>query len=975
MRKFFAVLAIFAIISTQILAEEEKVSIGDFEKDQQGWEYNGGWEFKGAEGALSIDKENMRSGAASLRIHGDFTKGGSYVAAVKKFKADMKSLSFSIRTTKLKGFDMRLKDRSGQIFQYPMKLESNEEWQTVKIEDFEKAGGSWGGKNDKKFHLPATELWIMNGRQHITDGGKTADIWLDDVEIVREKEIIVPPKPIPSGVKIPQDSIFGFSGHMIHTDLFYGPDKFAPYWRLEYTLPYLLEGGFGCMREPLYQGFFTDEGDKKNENKDRNRKQVEKYLEMYSKSGIRVLLCPMFTRSGRPSFDDFFNWLSELPAKYPAVRGFEMHNEPNLKHFWGWTVEDYAEACKAGTKILKSKNPDVPVVIGSISHLWWGPGVKFLQKAIKAGALEGADGISTHPYRKDFAPEGGDMHCDRFDPNGLETEIMDFWAMIQKYNKDNRELGLYFTEFGYSSGNGKGAFAPEQAQGISSIDLQADYLSRIILVFLDARLKGIPVNGLYWYDLKCDGKDPEDLEPNFGLMEYDTSKVRPGFKAYSEIARTFGHVSDFVKIPANSVFAVNDNMVKRFCWKKLTDGSLYFAFWRLDQLQKEKKDFVADAEISLPDGFEASSVELQDLVDGSLKPIKFETHDGKLKLSLNVRIRASWLVIRSKKVDALKVSGPWLHVLPAVFKVSENAQIRIDGKREIKSGTQPEISVEIDNLKSDKALEFIFAGGGISKMLKAEAGKKMAETIKLAKIAAVSELAVCDYYLRTGDEIIGRGDISFLVQGGDKEAVEDVKPAATCIRITPKIDGSLDDWKDKSPILFPREGVKIRNYKGVQDMSGKFYLGYDKDNFYFAAEMTDDEFSQKESGSKIWSGDSIQMSLAPRLKNEMPDWYEFGLALTSKGPEVWCWLSPDSGKVEKPLDCKVAIKNENGKITYECAIPWSELKEISPDSKYFLFSVMHNDNDAGERRGWIEWASGIGADKNPSLFNTVKFQE
>jgi len=975
MRKVFLLFTVLLACTVISLAEDEKVSIGDFEKDQQGWEYNGGWEFKGAEGAVSIDKENKKSGTASLKIHGDFTKGGSYVAAVKKFKADMKSLSFNIKTSKLNGFDMRLKDKSGQIFQYPMKLEANEDWQVVKMEDFEKAGGSWGGKNDKKFHMPATELWVMNGKQHITDGQKTADIWLDDVEVVREKEIIVPPRPIPSGVRIPQDSIFGFSGHMIHTDLVYGPDRFSPYWRLDYTLPFLLEGGFGCMRETLYQGFFTDEGEKKNENKEKNRKLVEQYLEMYSKAGISVLLCPMFTKSGRPSFDDYFSWLAELPAKYSAVKGFEMHNEPNLKHFWGWSVEDYAESCKAGTKILKGKNPNVPVVIGSISHLWWGPGIKFLQKAIKAGALEGADGISTHPYRKDFAPEGGDMHCDRFDPNGLETEMMDFWAMIQKYNKDNRDLSLYFTEFGYSSGNGSGAFAPEQAQGISSIDLQADYLSRIILVFFDARLKGIPLNGLYWYDLKCDGKDPGDLEPNFGLIDYNTSSARPGFKAYSEIAKTFGQVSSFAKVPANAAFDRNDNAVKRFCWKKLSDGSLYFAFWRLDQLQKEKKDFTANLELALPEGFDVSSVELQDLGDFSLKPVKYELAGGRLKLPLNVKIRASWLVIKPKQPETVKVSGPWLHVLPAVFKTEGGSLIKLEGKREIKSGNQPEITVSIDNSKSDKALDIMFVGGGISKVMKADAGRSSTETVKLPKISAVQELALCDYYLKLGNEIIGRGDIAFLVQGGVKEVVEDVKAAAVCVRISPKIDGSLDDWAGKKPIFFPKDGVKIKDYKGEKDMSGKFYIGYDKENFYFAAEMVDDEFSQKESGSKIWSGDSIQMSLAPRLKNEMPDWYEFGLALTAKGPEAWCWVSPDNSKEEKPLNCKIAIRNENGRLTYECAIPWSELKEVSPASKYFLFSVMHNENDGNVRRGWIEWASGIGADKNPALFNTINFQD
>ncbi|MFZ4779341.1 MAG: hypothetical protein ACOYM3_28605, partial [Terrimicrobiaceae bacterium] len=647
--------AILTVLATALFAEDETASIGGFEKDRQGWEYNGGWEFKGAAGNIAIDRETKKSGEASLKLHGDFSKGGSYVAAVKKLSMEIKSLSFSVRTSGADGFDMRIKDKSGQVFQYKMPLAANEEWQAVTKDDFEKADGSWGGKNDKKFHPPATEIWIMNGRQHLGEGQSSGDLWIDDVEVVREKEIILPPRPMPEGVSIPKDSIFGFCGHMMHNDLFYGPDKFSPYWRLEYTLPLLVEGGFGCMREPLYQGFFVDDGDKINESKEKNRRQVEQYLAMYSKAGIRVLLCPMFTKSTNPGFDGFFNWLAQLPAKYPAVSGYELHNEPNLKFFWGGSAEDYAAACKAATKILKGKNPDVPVVIGSISHLWWGPGIEFLKKALMAGALDGADGISTHPYRKDIAPEGGDMHCDKLDPNGLETELADFWAMIQTYNKSNQDLGLYFTEFGYSSGNGKGAFAPEQTQGISSADLQADYLTRMILVFFDARLTGIPIKGLYWYDLKCDGKDPEELEHNFGLVNYDTATAKPGLKAYSRIAKTFGSVSDFAKVPAASRFDKNDDLVKRFCWKKLPGGELYFAFWRLDQLQKENKDFSADLDFTLPEGFEVALVELQDLGDDTLKPMKYEVANGKLRIPLEVKIRASWLIIKPKPAQSMKI--------------------------------------------------------------------------------------------------------------------------------------------------------------------------------------------------------------------------------------------------------------------------------------------------------------------------------
>jgi hypothetical protein len=89
-----------------------------------------------------------------------------------------------------------------------------------------------------------------------------------------------------------------------------GEEKFERYNRFEYTLPHLVEGGFGAVREGLYQGFFAGED---------------------------------------------------------AV---EMHNEPNLRFFWHGTEEQYAEACLEGARILKSVAPAAHVAVGSASHLW-----------------------------------------------------------------------------------------------------------------------------------------------------------------------------------------------------------------------------------------------------------------------------------------------------------------------------------------------------------------------------------------------------------------------------------------------------------------------------------------------------------------------------------------------------------------------------------------------------------------------------
>ena len=45
------------------------------------WRFNNGQEFPGATGSLTVDADAKREGRASLKLSGDFTKGGNYVEA------------------------------------------------------------------------------------------------------------------------------------------------------------------------------------------------------------------------------------------------------------------------------------------------------------------------------------------------------------------------------------------------------------------------------------------------------------------------------------------------------------------------------------------------------------------------------------------------------------------------------------------------------------------------------------------------------------------------------------------------------------------------------------------------------------------------------------------------------------------------------------------------------------------------------
>lgn len=71
------------------------------------------------------------------------------------------------------------------------------------------------------------------------------------------------------------------------------------------------------------------------------------------------------------------------------------------------------------------------------------------------------------------------------------------------------------------------------------------------------------------------------------------------------------------------------------------------------------------------------------------------------------------------------------------------------------------------------------------------------------------------------------------------------------------------------------------------------------------------------------------------------------------------------------------ITRRNGKTIYEIAIPWTELfgdDYVLDKNTVFGYSMLVNDNDGKGRRGWIEYNSGIGAQKDSTLFGKMKLE-
>lgn len=354
-------------------------------------------------------------------------------------------------------------------------------------------------------------------------------------------------------------------------------------------------------------------------------------------------------------FEDFAKWIGELAKRFPAVRAVELHNEPNLKGFWKFTPQEFVDAARAFATGVRAVSPDTVIVAGSFSgwggawqhedlkELLKGPkeiATKYAEEVFRLGLLEFVDGVSAHPYRGEAAPEGGEVLESPTDPDGFDKEIRNWLDLAAKHTPGGKRLPLYLTEIGYSVSH----------QGYSSVtseERQADYISRLWLVLLGVRLDGVPLEAVFWYDLKQDEIKDNHYESNFGIVVANASRPRPAWTVVRRVNEFFANNADFsrAKDITAPAFSNGQDLIKSYVWLRASDGALVVPFWRMNQLMKTEANFDSEMSLKLPEGFQPASVQLYDLHEDRPRSTGYAVENGTLRVPVHVTARAAWLVI------------------------------------------------------------------------------------------------------------------------------------------------------------------------------------------------------------------------------------------------------------------------------------------------------------------------------------------
>lgn len=225
--------------------------------------------------------------------------------------------------------------------------------------------------------------------------------------------------------------------------------------------------------------------------------------------------------------------------------------------------------------------------------------------------------------------------------------------------------------------------------------------------------------------------------------------------------------------------------------------------------------------------------------------------------------------------------------------------------------------------------------------------------------------------------------------GIDKE-VSIIQDISVAYNTTGKKDASVFDGNYETVSVFAAddeyaakayESVFKQTWGGTGDCSFKGSLLWDEENLYIKCEVKDDIHYQTDEGTNIWKGDCLQIGvqdaamIGQGVGDTQKKFAELGVALSNGKKQAYRWSAHPStsmnvGNLEN-YDLKV--ERTGTRTIYKFAIPWTEIigKATVKEGDTYRFSIIANDNDGQERRGYMALTDGIGDAKDAERFSKI----
>lgn len=716
----------------------------------------------------------------------------------------------------------------------------------------------------------------------------------------------------------------------------------------------------------------------------------------------------------REAWKGYVRDLALYASKY-GNRDFELHNEINLRYNSGIvSPEIYVQNMKDTYEVLHQYLPDSRLFVFSTANV---KAVEFMEECLKLGCKDYMDGVTIHPYNALSRPDEGK----------LLTDVEDTQKLLEKYGAEDKPI--IFSEFGWTSG----------ANYVSE-DEQAMYTVRGSALAYDS------AESIIWYNDIEKVDQTEEGEIHFGMLRgfrgqdinYEAKPVFAAMSNYNALmnnATSNGTEKIFDNGGYICKFKARDNSDIYMIWKirdsaelKLDIGAdsatIYDFYGNSNRIKTEngilnlsvsehpqyvKGNFSKCTEIK-QDGFEIETDKISIIENDSAKLTILNKNDissdNKYDITVdlpnNISIDNETGFVDGKACIRLKVGK----------KTSDDEKIRVfvtDKSKNIiwykqidveyteaisskfmvkyyKSGKWQGV-LNVTNNKNDGVVSGVFKVNSpteLSKYVENEAFENL-----LPKATHVIKFNIPDNI--TFDHIDIDGEI--VLNDGLVTKINESSYFTSLMPITakPQVDGVIFDgeYNVNAPLLLNKERMVTPvpgttwNWSGTSDLSARGYINYDKDYFYLAFDVTDNNLGDNDEQERIWANDSIQFAFAKERKQGSGR-TEIGIGLINGQPKIErysfmaekqniLWLETEGKKEGFNEDTELAIKRNAKHTVYELKISWEDIfgTKIPFSLKDVFFALIINENDGNGRMGWLEFSPGIGSVKNETLFTKV----
>ncbi|MFD0714352.1 S-layer homology domain-containing protein [Paenibacillus sp. GCM10027626] len=786
------------------------------------------------------------------------------------------------------------------------------------------------------------------------------------------------------------DSPFGAATH------------FGQWWEPE-LIPLIRQAGMKNVRDEMYWGYVEPQKDVY-----QFPESYDKYMNQLKVHDLDPLIVFSYTNNlydgGSTPYTDegrqgFANYGQAILRQYDdQIKWVEVYNEFNIGPGdlgdgpADSKPEYYYKLLEKTYNTVKAEDPNIIVVGPTAAQIPW----EWMEELFALGGLRYMDAVSVHPYRYPDTPEG------------LVAELTRLQNLIRKYN-NGQPKPIWMTEMGW----------PTQLdhRGVTETR-QASYVVRSHV--------GALANGVekyFWYDFMNDGLQTDNSEDNFGLIRHPKDPLgaytpKPGYVSYSVMAReltganyvaqdSYGDdimsylfnkngealrvmwaLEDYiVAVETDQPLEVTDIMGNRETFIP-QQGKVYLTLSGEPLYVKGNVNKVtADGTIAVSgeEAFKGEPVEL-------IVALNNTTSGKPLAMTMEVEGKRYELAVsqgqtKNQAITSYGVQGEdsrivFIYLLDGDSKVGKlrykvqtgiSHQVKVRPLIEMKKDQlEQSLNIQVDNVS--KSRELVVEGAewrigdqsGVidwNTLLLPEESRRF--TIPLKTLAAES-----DYPVAVRIKFAGREDYVYEGSFGFNLIIPATEAMAELGQSDPASGGQ------QATIDLSGAAVKMADYAGSDDLSGRIWLHYDKDYFYLTAQIIDDVHSAEAKAADIWTNDSIQFAMSPGVPGESREWYEYGISDTPAGPQIYRWTAPGGMATGLVENGKLTVKrDEKRKMTiYGLKLPWTELAPVRPvRNEVMSFSLLVNDNDGKGRKGWLEWGSGIGNEKRPNLFRSMQW--